>query len=180
MHFTTTLMVAATALASLAAANSVHFVNQDSTRRTVVFTAQEQGEGNGVAIPSITIEGNGTADQEFPEGWIGNWYTVSEGAKDVPGMLGEVRFNGYNDATFFDVSAIVNPNDVNGVKMVYPASSQLPVSGCQTFPCANAYNLPDDIATLSTNEKNLVSLIGNKENKKRGINSRVNRAYLTT
>lgn len=75
-------------------------------------------------------------------------------------MLGEVRFNGYAGATYFDVSAIVNPADAEGVKELFPLGKNKPVSGCQKFPCSNAYNHADDVATLSTDENELVCLLG--------------------
>ncbi|KAH9224197.1 hypothetical protein DL95DRAFT_271296, partial [Leptodontidium sp. 2 PMI_412] len=147
---------AATALATLASAGSVHFVNQDNTLRTIIFTPNAGLE----AIPDLVIPGSETANQTFPTGWIGNWYSVSEGEANVPGMLGEVRFDGFAGATYFDVSAIVNPDDVNGVKEIFPLHSSIPISGCQTFPCNNAYNKWDDIATLSTDGSELVCLLG--------------------
>jgi hypothetical protein len=151
------LFAAASALFTLASAGTVHFVNQDSTTRTIVFTPNP-----GYAeIASITIVGLATADQEFPYGWIGNWYSVSEGAANVPGMLGEVAFDSYAGASYFDVSAIVNPDDWNGVKEIFPLHSNIPVSGCQSFPCANAYNKWDDVQTQSTDVNALVCLLGN-------------------
>ncbi|KAF4624499.1 hypothetical protein G7Y89_g13673 [Cudoniella acicularis] len=177
MQLINNLLLAATALATLAAAGSVNFVNQDGTTRTIKFTANSGLE----AIPDLIIKGYGTATQDFPEAWIGNWYSVSEGAADVPGMLGEVRFNGYAGANYFDVSAIVNPNDKDGVKEIFPKNSNTPVSGCQTFPCSNAYNQPDDIATLSTTDDELVCLLGNLSNeRKRGLVSRVSRRFATS
>ncbi|RFU27101.1 hypothetical protein B7463_g9233, partial [Scytalidium lignicola] len=160
MTFMSKIVLATTAVASIVAAHSVTFVNQDSTARKIVFTATS----GGAAIPSIDVAGSGTATQSFPDSWIGNWYSVSEGAQDTPGMLGEVSFDSWQGITFFDVSAIVNPNDHNGVKELYPKNSKSPMSGCQTFPCSNAYNNPDDIATLSTTEQDLVCLIGNLNN----------------
>jgi len=162
MQFTSTFL-AATALLSLAAANTVEFINQDSTTRNIVFTPQ-----SGLAsIESVTIEGHGTASVSFPDSWIGNWYTYNEGSANSPGMLGEVRWNGYAGANYFDVSAIVDPNDTNGVKMIFPKNSNTPISGCQTFPCSNAYNKPDDVATLSTTDETLVCLLGNLSNERR-------------
>jgi hypothetical protein len=176
MQLFTTILAAATALASLASANSVHFVNQDSTNRTIHFTAQSGLE----TIPDLKIAGLKTANQTFPTGWIGNFYSVSEGATDVPGMLGELRFNGYAGVTFFDVSAIVNPDDVNGVKEIFPLNSNIPVSGCQTFPCDNCYNSPDDVATQATDSSALVALIGNLSNERRRSQiSKVRRDYIT-
>ena len=163
MQFTSTLLFAATALFSLTTANTVEFVNQDSTTRNIVFTAQE----GLAAIDSITIAGLQTANVTFPGSWIGNWYSYNEGADNVPGMLGEVRWDGYAGSNYFDVSAIVNPSDVNGVKMIFPKNSNTPISGCQTFPCSNAYNQPNDIATLSTTDDTLICLLGNLSNERR-------------
>ncbi|KAG9234691.1 hypothetical protein BJ875DRAFT_441061 [Amylocarpus encephaloides] len=177
MQFINTILFAATALASMATANTVHFVNQDSTARTIVFTEQSDM----AQIESISLEGSGTGNATFPTGWIGNWYSVSEGAQDVPGMLGEVRFDGFGGATFFDVSAIVNPDDHSGVKMIFPKNSDKPVSGCQTFPCANAYNVWDDVATLATDDKELICLVGNLSNeRKRGTIARMPREFVTS
>lgn len=154
MQFSTILIGA---FASMVAANSVHFINQDNTERTIIFTAQAPL----AQIESIVIPPGGTGDATFPDSWIGNWYSVSKGKKDVPGMLGEVRFNGYEGHTYFDVSAIIDPNDQEGVKMITPKNFDTPFSGCQTFPCANAYNKWDDLATLSTPDKDLICLLGN-------------------
>jgi len=178
MQFFSTVLFAASTLASLAAADNVlHFVNQDSTARTVVFTAQAGLE----EIPNLVIEGLGTANQTMPYSWIGNLFSVNEGAPFVPGMLAEFRFNGFAGATYFDVSAIVNPNDGEGVKMVFPMNSATPISGCQKFPCSNAYNSWDDVATLSTDDSELVILLGNLSNeRRRGVVARMPREFVTS
>jgi len=178
MQFFSTVLFAATALASMAAAdNVVHFVNQDSTERTIVFTAQEGIE----EIPNLVIKGLATANQTFPDSWIGNLYSVSKGAPNIPGMLAEFRWNGFAGANYFDVSAIVNPDDTEGVKMVFPKNSDKPVSGCQTFPCSNAYNKWDDVATLSTTDNELIVLLGNLSNdRRRGVVARMSREYITS
>lgn len=157
MQFINTLLAAAIVLFSLASANSVTFVNQDATLRTIIFTAQDGLE----ALQDLEVQGYASATQDFPDSWIGNWYSVSEGAENVPGMLGEVTFGGYSSGTFFDISAIVNPDDNGGVKELFPKNSNLPMSGCQTFPCDNAYKTWDDVETMSTDETDLVCLIGN-------------------
>lgn len=174
MQFISTILLG---LASLAAAtNTIHFVNQDSTERTIYFTANLGLE----AIPELVINGSSTANQTIPDSWIGNFYSVSKSSPNVPGMLGEVRFNGFADTTYFDVSAIVNPSDTEGVKMLFPKNSNHPVSGCQTFPCANAYNKWDDVATLSTDDKELVCLLGNLSNqRRRGMGARMSREFVT-
>jgi len=177
MQFFSTLILAASALASLAAANAIHFVNQDSTERTIYFTAQE----GLLTIDKLTIEGHKTANQTFPTGWIGNFYSVSNGAANVPGMLGELRFDGFASATYFDVSAIVNPSDTEGVKQIFPKNSPAPIAGCQTFPCSNAYYNPDDVATQATDENELICLLGNLSNeRKRGLVAKMSREFVTS
>ncbi|KAB8292272.1 hypothetical protein EYC80_008014 [Monilinia laxa] len=175
MQFTTSILAAAAALATLASAGSVHFVNQDSTTRKIVFTPTS----GCASIDSLTIDGLGTANQTFPTAWIGNWYAVSEGASNTDGMLGEVCFDSWGGMTYFDVSAIVNPNDTNGVKELFPLGTGTPVSGCQTFPCDNAYNKPDDVETQATDSDALVCLLGNLESSKRSVGGKFNRDFVT-
>jgi len=151
--FSTTLFAA---LFSLATANTIHFVNQDSTTRTIYFTANP-----GMAsIAPLVIQGSQTINQDFPAKWIGNFYSVSDGAVNKPGMLGEISWNSWNDITFFDVSAIVDPTDTNGVKQIFPADDAETVSGCATFPCAHVYEQANDIQTKSTSTTSLVCLLG--------------------
>ncbi|SPN97670.1 related to dnase1 protein [Cephalotrichum gorgonifer] len=152
--FSTVLAVSS---ATLALANSVTFISQDSTDRTIIFTAN----GGGEKLPDLEVAAGATETATFPDGWVGNWFSVSKGASSVPGMLGEVAFQGWNDLTYFDVSAIVNPLDHVGVKEMWPAESKTPTSGCKVFPCNNAYYLPDDIQTKTTTEVDLVCTLGN-------------------
>jgi len=144
------------ALIALTTANTVDMVSQDSVDREVIFVAQKGSP----PIPGFTLKGGETKTASFPDGWIGNWYTLRPEDEKKDGMLGEVAWNGAEGKTFFDVSAIVNPNDHHNVKILYPKGSKSPESGCQTFPCANAYNMPDDEQTKVTEEKELVCLIG--------------------
>ncbi|KAH8888898.1 hypothetical protein GQ53DRAFT_826095 [Thozetella sp. PMI_491] len=151
------------AAAMAAAANTVTFVSQDSTERTIYFTANPGSS----AISTIVVPGKATVTVSIPHAWQGNWYAVSKGATNVPGMLGEVAFNSWGGITFYDVSAIVNPNDKNGVKKLYPAStpktslsSTTLTSGCDLFPCNNAYYLPDDVQTKTTQETDLICTLG--------------------
>ena len=142
--------------AGAALANTVTFKSQDNIDRQVIFTANAGLE----AVPAVQVPGGQDVTVAIPQGWLGNWYAVSEGSPNVPGMLGEVAFNGYADVTFFDVSAIVNPNDMNGVKEIYPANSASPTSGCQVFPCNNAYYVWDDVQTKATQENDLICTLG--------------------
>jgi hypothetical protein len=159
-------LVAAAALTALrahkAAAQSVNFVNQDGIERSVVFTPAAGQAG----IPSLRVPGYQSVRQPFPGGWEGNWFATPAGAPPVPGMLGEVRFDGYGDTTYFDVSAIVNPTDTSNVKQLFPSAAKQPVSGCQAFPCDTVYKRPDDLQTLTTPEKDLTCLLGNPQVKR--------------
>jgi len=167
MLFVNTFLLAASALATLASAiNTVQFVNQDNTTRNIVFTSQE--DLNMPKIPNLVVSGMQTANQTFPTGWTGNFYSYNEGAEDVPGMLGEVRFDGWDGITFYDVSAIVRSIDTEGIKQMYalgtnPLKSTSAVSGCPTAvgKCLNQYNNWDDVATQASKSSALVCTLGN-------------------
>lgn len=173
MQFSNTL-VALLASAGTVAANTVTFLSQDSVGRTIVFTPN----AGYPSLDKIYVDGHGSAVAEFPSGWIGNWYAVSDGAQDSPGMLGEVAFQGWNGLTYFDVSAIINANDHVGVKEMWPKSSASPTSGCKTFPCNNAYYLPDDVQTKTTSETDLVCTLGGSGSSKREEGENVKRDYV--
>ncbi|KAI1444863.1 hypothetical protein F5Y02DRAFT_388647 [Annulohypoxylon stygium] len=162
MRFFTQIAAFAATAATLVSANSVTFVNQDSTSRQIIFTPS----AGSPAIKTITVGGNKQAKVNIPTSWIGNAYSVSQGKPNVPGMLAEFTFQGWNDFTYFDVSAIVNPHDTVGVKQIFPASEMKNspkklVSGCLSFPCGTAYYAPDDIQTVTTKETDLVVTLGN-------------------
>ncbi|KAI1746012.1 hypothetical protein F4680DRAFT_442282 [Xylaria scruposa] len=155
-------LTALAAAATLASANSITFVNQDATQRTIVFTANAGLQH----IEPVVIAGLDQAKVNFPDGWIGNAYSVSDGAPNVPGMLAEVTFQGWQGLTYFDVSAIVNPNDHDGVKELFPTSEQSVkekqlISGCAVFPCSKAYYHPDDVQTVTTPAEDLICTLGN-------------------
>ncbi|EQB50845.1 hypothetical protein GCG54_00001627 [Colletotrichum gloeosporioides] len=154
MQFSSLLALLGSAVA--VAANTVTFKSLDDTDRTIYFIANS----GLAAIDSVKVPAKGSTTVDFPQAWIGNWYSVSDGSENTTGMLGEVAFNGWNDLTYFDVSAIVNANDMDGVKLMYPASAQTPTSGCDNFLCNNAYYLPDDIQTKTTSETDLVCTLG--------------------
>ncbi|KAH8664279.1 hypothetical protein BX600DRAFT_436837 [Xylariales sp. PMI_506] len=158
MQFTTKLAGLAAVAAAAVSAHNVKFVNQDGTTRSIIFTGTS-------AISTLTISGNSNASVTLPSGWQGNWYSVSEGAEDVPGMLGEVALDAWDGISYFDVSAIVNPNDKDGVKLLYPASQdgvnpKTCYSGCEVFPCNTAYYAPDDVQTVSTSDTDFICTLG--------------------
>ncbi|KAJ9148302.1 hypothetical protein NKR23_g5057 [Pleurostoma richardsiae] len=144
-------LLASAALVS--ATNTVTFVSLDDVDRTIYWT----GNSGSSSIEDTAVAGGQNVTVEVPESWVGNFYSVSSGKENTPGMLGEIAFNSWGDITFFDVSAIVNPNDVNGVSEIYPASAPYtPVSGCKTWPCDNAYYASDDVQTKSTSDTDLI------------------------
>jgi len=156
MRFSFTVVLSS--LAALASANTIEFVNQDKVARTIYFTQQE-----GLAsIDPATIAGLTNYTVEFPPAWIGNFFSVSEGADIVPGMLGELRWDGWDGINWFDVSAIVNPNDMDGVKTISPKGSGSPYSGCESYVdgCDNAYYTPEEAQTKSTLEGDLICTLG--------------------
>lgn len=153
-------LAAAAALSSAEEKNQVTFVSQDSIDRTIYFTANAGTAG--AAVAPVRVAGGRRATAEFPRGWVGNFFAVSDGAPVVPGMLGEVAFDGWGGLTYFDVSAIVNPHDHVGVKQLWPAASGSPVSGCDVFPCPDAYYHPDDVQTKATPERHLVCTLGTR------------------
>lgn len=155
MHFSTSVL-GLVGSAALASAASVTFWTLDEISRTIHFTPSPGYP----ELPSVTVGGGEKKTVSFPDKYEGNFYAVQEGKDNVPGMLGELMFGGWNGLTYFDVSAIVDPADHNNVKQMWPVDSQQPMSGCEVFPCDNAYWLPDDIQTKSTPEVDLMTTLG--------------------
>lgn len=146
------VILAAASLAS--ATNLVTFVSMDSTSRTIVWTGDSE-------IENTSVPGKQNVTITVPDSWIGNAYSVSEGSDlGTPGMLAEFAWNSYAGATYFDVSAIVNPDDTEGVYQMYPADGATPVSGCETFKCSNAYYQSDDVQTKSTDSTHIIVTLG--------------------
>lgn len=167
MQYSTKLaMLASATLAS--ATNYVTLVNMDSTDRTIVWTGTS-------SIDNTDVPGNTNVTIEVPYGWVGNGYSVSSGKElGTPGMLAEFAWNSYADATYFDVSAIVDSTDTEGVYQMYPVDTQDPVSGCWSFACSNAYYLPDDVQTKATTSEHIIVTLGagtidNTETTKRDV-----------
>lgn len=170
MQFLKNIFFIAAALASFASAdNTVTFVNQDGQDRTILFTPASGGS----AIDNLEVGGWGTETATFPLGWSGNFISVMKGGESKNGMLAEVTFNAWEGMTFFDVSAIVAPEDTSQIKELFPVLAQNPLAGCQDYPCNNAYNQPDDIMTKATQETDFICLIGNLvADRRRGVVAR--------
>ncbi|KHO01471.1 uncharacterized protein MAM_00472 [Metarhizium album ARSEF 1941] len=155
MHFATTAL-GLLASAAAASAASVTFVNTDGLSRSVIFTPSP-GSDN---IETLAIDNFQNKTVQFPDSWEGNFFAHQKGQDAKPGMLGEVRFGGWNGLTYFDVSAIVNPDDKENIKQMWPANKKSPTSGCHKFPCNDAYYLPDDVQTKVTDEVDLKCSLG--------------------
>ncbi|TQV93559.1 hypothetical protein V2A60_010043 [Cordyceps javanica] len=155
MHFTKTLFGLAASAAAVNAA-SVTFWTLDDVERTVYFTPSVSQ----VEIEPVTVNNKQNTTVQFPDQYIGNFYAVKSGEENKPGMLGEVAFGGWNGLTYFDVSAIVTPTDHDNVKQMWPVGAVTPMSGCENFPCDNAYWAPDDVQTKTTPSVDLFTTLG--------------------
>ncbi|OAA75530.1 hypothetical protein LEL_07518 [Akanthomyces lecanii RCEF 1005] len=155
MHFSKTLFGLAASAAAVNAA-TVTFWTLDDVERTVYFTPSP---GSPETEP-VTVSNKENTTVTFPDVYRGNFYAVQQGQENKPGMLGEVAFGGFGGLTFFDVSAIVDPSDHGNVKQMWPANEAGPMSGCEHFPCDNAYWLPDDVQTKTAHTADLMTTLG--------------------
>ncbi|PSR80581.1 hypothetical protein BD289DRAFT_462442 [Coniella lustricola] len=151
MQFKNIALLVAASMVS--AQNTVTIKSMDGTDRTLVWTGTS-------SIADTSVPAGESVDVDVPTGWTGNFYSYSSGASNTPGMLAEFAFNSFGGVTYFDVSAIVNPDDTTGVYQIYPTDTESPVSGCQTFACDNAYYLPDDVQTKSSSSSSFVVTLG--------------------
>ncbi|PHH61905.1 hypothetical protein CDD81_7769 [Ophiocordyceps australis] len=155
MRFSASIL-ALVASAAVSHAGKVIFWTLDDVQRDIYF---DPSEGSS-RIDSVKVSNKENTTVEFPDVWVGNFYAIPEGKEKKPGMLGEVNFSGWIGLTYFDVSAIVDPNDHQNVKQMWPVDTQTPMSGCEVFPCDNAYWLPDDVQTKVTKETTLMTTLG--------------------
>ncbi|EFX02803.1 DNAse1 protein [Grosmannia clavigera kw1407] len=136
-----------------AATNIVTFKSLDNVDRTVYITANAGIQGH----DPVTVSAGTSVDVELVDGFVGNAYAIHSGSSNNVGMLAEFNFQGWNDLTYFDVSAIINSADVDNVSEMYPyGESSSPVSGCTSWPCNNAYYHADDVQTKSTSQTHLI------------------------
>ncbi|CAG8971083.1 hypothetical protein HYALB_00009683 [Hymenoscyphus albidus] len=151
------IIAAMATIASIASANSIIFVSRYTTDRTVCWYS---APGSAI-IPQIAVPRKGTVYVPIPEGWEGAWQTSKSATDCGPvDIRGEVKFNGFEDKSWYDVSAIDNLTNNEGVYWLYPQSGNGVHSGCEKFPCDTSYNRPDDKQTQVTDEKDLICEIG--------------------
>lgn len=160
-------ILAVSALASIASANSLTFVSQDSMDRTVYFTAA----AGQPAVGPVVLKGHTTETTEIPQAWNGNFWAVHDGDENIgTGMLGEMNFNTFDDLTFYDVSSITAPTDLNNIKMIFPTNSNTPTAGCQSYEttCDNCYNVwNDNFASKASLETDFTVLVGTLQTTRR-------------
>lgn len=150
-------LLAPLSAASLVAANTITFVSLDEHDRTIFSkhktkcTNDDHGLCSDVSLADIApvnVPGLAQINVELPSGWEGNFYSVPGGTPDRTGMLAEIRSQGFENGSYYDVSAIENPNDNVGVKQFWPAHDpNAEVSGCIQFPCPYTYYHPNDLQT---------------------------------
>jgi len=139
---------------------SVDWINNDGLNR-VVHCTPSPGHSE---LPSVDLPAGQTVTSSFPLNWEGNCWGVIEGETNTgSGMLAEFCWDSSGNTNYFDVSAIVDPNDTNNVKMMLPASSRTPTSGCHDVSpgnCDNMYIHPDDVQTKATSENHILVYLG--------------------
>lgn len=147
--------IAVLALASVVCAEHTVTLKSidDSTDRTIVWTGTSE-------IADTSVPAGETVNVTVPTGWIGNFYAYNTSGTRTTGMLAEFAFDSYAGQTYFDVSAIVNPEDKTGVYQIYPSEDESPISGCQSFACANAYYEANDVQTKASDNANFVVTLG--------------------
>ncbi|KXX78751.1 hypothetical protein MMYC01_203637 [Madurella mycetomatis] len=118
-----------TTAATVLAGNTITFVSQNRSPRTVYFTSNP-GFAN---IDDVHVPGGASVAAPIPWGWEGNAYTAIGSRPVVPSMLMEVAYN--------------------------KAHGNGPTSSCGIFPCGNAYYHPDDIQTKSTQQTDLIVIL---------------------
>ncbi|KAM0665760.1 hypothetical protein ACQRIT_001504 [Beauveria bassiana] len=161
MHFFKTLFGLAASAAAVSA-NSITFFTLDNLERTIYFVPSPGSP----QMDPVTVNNNEKTKVEFAHGFTGMFYAVQKGEPNKDGIIGEVRFDGDEGKTYFDVSAIDHPEDKNNIKQMYALDAQgnaltnEPMSGCEEHPCDNVYHQPDDVQTKVTKYQDLMTTLG--------------------
>ncbi|APA14961.1 hypothetical protein SS1G_13705 [Sclerotinia sclerotiorum 1980 UF-70] len=153
--------------------HTLTFQNLFPTTRLLIFTPNP----NSYSIPAQSIEPSQHLNLSIPN-WAVNFKAVDPKLYnlDHPGpeqyILGEVCFACWQDITFFDVKAIWNCCDNEGVHWMwgfdydgdYEGSregfGESEVSGCKKFPCGEVYNESDDVQTKTTTKDAIWVVLG--------------------
>ncbi|TGO35683.1 hypothetical protein BHYA_0150g00310 [Botrytis hyacinthi] len=131
--------------------NSLQFLSQDNTERTIFFTPNAgSAEVPSFFVPAVSV--NGMAVVQFPQGWSGSLKAVLSGEiPNVPKITGEITFQGWQGETYYAVSAVQNCCDNSGIRVLAPKVHGL-ASGCiiAPFPCTESYSRPGNIQVKSS------------------------------
>ncbi|THV54458.1 hypothetical protein BGAL_0026g00290 [Botrytis galanthina] len=142
--------------------NSLQFLSQDNTERTIFFTPNSGSAG----VPSFFVPGisvDGMAVVQFPQGWSGSFKAVLSGENpDSPKITGEITFQGWQGETYYAVSAVQNCCDNSGIRALAPKVHGL-TSGCiiSPFPCTESYSRLGDIQVKSSADCDFQLIGGN-------------------
>ncbi|KAK3953049.1 hypothetical protein QBC32DRAFT_397424 [Pseudoneurospora amorphoporcata] len=152
----------------LVVANTITFISLDEDARDIYSKHKlgcKEGDHGCEDLKILSVPGLANISLSLPRGWEGNFYSVPAGTPNRTGMLAEICSQGFENKSYFDVSAIDNPNDHMGVKQFWPANDQnAEVSGCITFPCDQTYYHPDDKQTKRpTQSEEFICTLGNAD-----------------
>jgi hypothetical protein len=111
---------------------TITFTNDGKSDMNVKFTPNAGEKG----VDPVTLEPGETKTVEFPDNWSGNFRSAS--GDGTAATLGEVKFNGGGDQTYYDVSYIEGDN----AAMTMQPKSGGKVSGTDANLLASA---PDSI-----------------------------------
>ncbi|WP_257456472.1 glycoside hydrolase 64/thaumatin family protein [Archangium lipolyticum] len=90
--------------------NTMTFTNDGKSPMTIKFTPNA-GEKE---LPPLTLQPGKAQTVEFPQGWSGNFRSTS--GDGAAATLGEVKFNGGGNQTYYDVSYIEGDNAAMTIK----------------------------------------------------------------
>ncbi|KAL2060263.1 hypothetical protein VTL71DRAFT_9658 [Oculimacula yallundae] len=131
--------------------NAIIFINKDSVGRAIEGTENWKPPLYYPPVPGTWVPGNGRATVRLSEGSAYMFKSIYNGGNcaDPHNVEGEVKFNGHNDHTWFDLSVVeLNKRNLpvrnSYFHWLHPANDATPRSGCSTFPCDNVYKFPTD------------------------------------
>jgi hypothetical protein len=145
MHLSSVALAAAAACLRAVAAIEIDFVNQNDYDRVITFVPSPNNHN----VPQLTVKKGQTATANIASPWHGNFYGQRQNADGsvlpadlyshsnaIPnhamnaGMLGEISMTGTDGQCWYDVSAIINPLDVDNIQRLYPKAGNGPIAGC--------------------------------------------------
>ncbi|CZR56242.1 uncharacterized protein PAC_06130 [Phialocephala subalpina] len=158
-------------LFTLVSANTIKFQNLDSQPREICWYPPQGYPAihSSVIKPfdSITVGLSGRQDDTFISGIGYQFHPINAGGGEAacvqPTIVGEITFQGYQGNTYYDISAVDNCCQNNGIHYFYPHNdASAPHSGCFNFPCGGVYIKPGDPQTkITTWDTDMIVLLWN-------------------